>query len=78
MTGVSNVYLNGVNQVSGWSLATPNSLVFVSPPGPGVLIASTFSYAFVCRFEDDSLDFDQIMSNLWKVDSVKFRSVRTS
>ena len=28
VTSVSNVYLNGVEQASGWSLSTPNSLVF--------------------------------------------------
>jgi uncharacterized protein (TIGR02217 family) len=78
VTSVSNVYLNGVNQASGWSLTTPNSLVFATAPGSGVAIAATFAYAFVCRFDDDDMDFEQFMSNLWKVDSLKFKSVRTS
>jgi uncharacterized protein (TIGR02217 family) len=76
VTTVNNVYLNGVNQASGWSLTTPNSLVFVTPPGNGVVITATFSYAFQCRFDADDLDFEELMSNLWKVDSLKFRSVR--
>jgi uncharacterized protein (TIGR02217 family) len=78
VTSVSNVYLNGVNQASGWSLSTPNSLVFTSPPGSGVSIAATFAYAFQCRFDSDDMDFEQFMSALWKVDSLKFKSVRTS
>lgn len=78
VTGVSNVYLNGANQASGWSLSTPNSLVFTSAPGSGVSVAATFTYAFECRFDPDDQDFEEIMSNLWKVDSVKFKSVRTS
>jgi uncharacterized protein (TIGR02217 family) len=78
VTSVSNVYLNGVNQSSGWSLSTPNSLVFTTAPSSGVAIAATFTYAFQCRFSDDSQDFEQFMSNLWKADGVKFRSVRTS
>lgn len=78
VTGVSNVYLNGANQASGWSLSTPNSLVFTSAPGSGVSVAATFTYAFECRFDSDGQDFEEIMSNLWKVDSVKFKSVRTS
>jgi uncharacterized protein (TIGR02217 family) len=78
VTNVSNVYLNGVNQTSGWSLSTPNSVVFVSPPGSGVSIAATFAYAFQCRFDSDDMDFEQFMSALWKVDSLKFKSVRTS
>lgn len=78
VTGVSNVYLNGANQASGWSQSTPNSLVFTSAPGSGVSVAATFTYAFECRFDSDDQDFEEIMSNLWKVDSVRFKSVRTS
>ena len=78
VTSVSNVYLNGVNQASGWSLTTPNSLVFASAPGSGVAIAATFAYAFECRFDDDDLDFEEFMSNLWKLESLKFKSVRSS
>ena len=78
VTSVSNVYLNGVNQASGWSLSTPNSLVFASAPGSGVSIAATFAYAFQCRFDSDDQDFEQFMSALWKAESVKFKSVRTS
>jgi hypothetical protein len=75
---VSNVFLNGVNQPSGWSVVAPNSLLFTTAPGSGVHISATFTYAFQCRFDEDDMDFEQFMSNLWKVDSVKFRSVRTS
>jgi uncharacterized protein (TIGR02217 family) len=78
VTAVSNVYLNGVNQASGWSLSTPNTLTFGSAPGSGVAITATFTFAFVCRFDSDDMDFEQFMSALWKVDSLKFRSVRTS
>jgi uncharacterized protein (TIGR02217 family) len=76
VTSVSNVYLNSVNQASGWSLSTPNSLVFTTPPGAGVAITATFTYAFQCRFAADDLDFEEFMANLWKCDSLKFRSVR--
>jgi uncharacterized protein (TIGR02217 family) len=78
VTSVSNVYLNGVNQAAGWSLSTPNSLVFTSAPGGGASIAASFTYAFQCRFDSDDQDFEEFMSNLWKADSIKFRSVRTS
>jgi hypothetical protein len=75
---VSNVYLNGVNQASGWLLTSPNSLVFASAPGSGVAISASFAYAFECRFDGDDLDFEQFMQNLWKLESLKFKSVRTS
>jgi uncharacterized protein (TIGR02217 family) len=76
VTSVSNVYLNGVNQTSGWSLTTPNSLVFGTAPAYGAAITATFNYAFLCRFDGDDLDFEQFMANLWRADSVKFRSLR--
>lgn len=78
VTSVSNVYLNGVNQASGWSLVNPNSLVFTSAPGSGVAISASFAFAFQCRFDADDLDFEEFMQNLWTAKSVKFRSVRTS
>ena len=78
VTGVSNVYLNAVAQPSGWSLSAPNSLVFTSAPGSGVVVSADFSHAFQCRFDDDTADFEQFMSNLWALKSLKFRSVRSS
>jgi hypothetical protein len=75
---VTNVFLNNVNQPSGWSLSVPNSLVFATAPGPGVSVAATFTYAFECRFDSDDQDFEEFMSDLWQVDSIKFKSVRTS
>src|SRR6478752_1549297 len=78
VTSVSNVLLNNVSQASGWSLSAPNSLVFAAAPGSGISIAATFTYAFECRFDSDDQDFEEFMSNLWRVDSIKLKSVRTS
>ena len=78
VTSIANVYFNGVNHPSGWSLTAPNSLVFASAPASGIVITASFSYAFQCRFADDSEDFEQFMQNLWTVQSLKFRSVRSS
>ncbi len=77
VTTLSNVYLNGVHQSSGYSLTTPNTLTFGSPPGSGVVVSADFSYAFHCRFLDDQMDFEEFMSNLWKLGSMKFRSVKS-
>ena len=40
-----------------------------------MVISADFSYAFNCRFLDDQMDFEEFMSNLWKLESMKFRSV---
>ncbi|MGO4871813.1 MAG: DUF2460 domain-containing protein [Roseiarcus sp.] len=78
MTSVSEVTVGGVAQISGWSLVTPNSLVFATAPASGALIGASFNYAFQCRFDDDAADFEQFMQNLWTLQSLKFRSVRAS
>jgi len=77
VTSIATVYLNGVAQAAAaYSLTTPNTLVFATAPGSGVTVSADFSYAFNCRFLDDQMDFEEFMSNLWKLDSMKFRSVK--
>jgi hypothetical protein len=61
---------------TGWTLATPNTLNFAGAPLTGTAIAASFAYAFLCRFDGDDLDFEQFMSNLWRAESVKLRSLR--
>ena len=75
VTSVASVTLNGVS-VSNWTLIAPNVLSFSTAPAAGVLVAASFAYAFVCRFLDDSVEFENFMQNLWAAKSVKFRSVR--
>ena len=59
------------------SYALANGLVtFAAAPAVGAAIGWTGYFGFLCRFDDDKLDFEQFMQNLWKADSVKFRSVR--
>jgi len=76
VTTLSKVYLNGAPQASGYTLTAPNILTFTSAPGSGVIVSADFAYAFNCRFLDDQMDFEEFMSNLWKLDSMKFRSVK--
>jgi hypothetical protein len=78
VTSVAQVKVGGIVQGSGWWLSTPNSLVFATAPASGALIGASFTYAFQCRFDDDAADFEQFMQNLWTLQSLKFRSVRTS
>jgi hypothetical protein len=48
VTGVNNVYLNGVVQKSGFSLNTPNTLAFLTAPGAGTVIAADFRAGSAC------------------------------
>jgi hypothetical protein len=77
VTAIANVYLNGtVQSSSSYSLTAPNSLVFTSAPASGATVSADFSYAFNCRFLDDQMDFEEFMASLWRLESMKFRSVK--
>jgi Conserved hypothetical protein 2217 (DUF2460). len=77
VTAITAVTVAGAPQ-SGWSLTTPNLLTLSSAPAAGASVGVSFSYGFLCRFLDDMQDFENVMSGLWQVKSLKFRSVRTS
>jgi uncharacterized protein (TIGR02217 family) len=77
VTGIGHVYLNGIDQDTGWSLTEPNALTFSSPPATGAVITADFSFAYECRFLEDLADFENFMTDLWRVESLKFRSVRS-
>ena len=62
---------------SAYSITSPGGVVtFASPPAIGAALTWTGAYGFLCRFDADDLDFEQFMANLWKLESVKFRSLR--
>ena len=78
VTGTPTVYLDGVAQSgAAWTLAAPNVCGFVTAPTAGAVVTADCSYAFLCRFLDDNPDFEQMMSNIWELKSLKFRQVRT-
>jgi uncharacterized protein (TIGR02217 family) len=73
---VSHVYLDGVDQTAGWAVIQPNTLTFETAPASDVLVTADFTFAYQCRFVDDQNDFENFMAGLWKVQSLKFRSVK--
>lgn len=80
---VSNVYVDGVDQVGFWSVsnwgsATPGIITFSGghAPANGKAITATFTYYFPCRFSDDSVPFTNFMSQLWSVDKLSFMSIK--
>lgn len=74
---VTEATVAGVAQ-PGWALVSPNILAFSIPPAAGARIGASFSTAYLCRFLDDQQDFENISKDLWRVRSLRFRSVRTA
>lgn len=56
VTGTVKVALNGVQQVSGWSVNTQTGVItFTSAPANGVAVAAGFEFDVPVRFDTDTL-----------------------
>ena len=76
--GVTGVYLNGVAQPTGWSVAGgyAPALHFAAPPGAGVAVSADFNLLWLCRFAEDVADFENFQSLLWCWGTVKLQTTR--
>ena len=77
---VSAVYLNGVVQSGGYTVNTTAlapSVTFATAPAAGVAVTADFHWYFLCRFDDDSEDFEEFMAALYALRSLKLRTVRS-
>ena len=77
-SGVSAVYLDGVLQASGWSVSSGYlpAITFASPPGAGVAITADFGILWLCRFAEDVQDFEEFMTMLWALRTLRLMTVR--
>lgn len=79
---VSSVKINGAVQdpatysVGAFENATPGIITFTAAPGIGLSVTADFTFYYPCRFEDDTLEFEQFLHQLWKAGKVPFRSVK--
>ncbi len=56
VSGTVKVYLNGVEQMSGWSVNTGTGMVtFSAAPGGGVAVTADFEFDVPARFDTDRL-----------------------
>ena len=56
VTGTMKVYLDGVEQLSGWSVDTTTGLVtFSAPPAVGVEVTADFEFDVPVRFDTDHM-----------------------
>jgi hypothetical protein len=77
-SSVAAVYLNGVAQPNGWSVSSgyQPEITFTSAPSAGVGIAADFGVLWLCRFAEDVQDFEEFMTMLWALRTVRLVTVR--
>lgn len=73
------VFLDGEEVAPGpstWGISDDLlTLVFITAPGAGVVVSSTFHYYYRCRWISDSQEVEQFAQFIWSSASVRFRSV---
>jgi len=75
LTFLRGVRLDGV-PVANWSHTLPNVIHLPSAPPLGAVVSADFSYAWICRFASDTLDFEQFTHQLWSLQGVSVETVR--
>ena len=58
-----------------YTVTMPNQLVFGAAVASGTTVYFDGQFYFVCRFLDDTMDFEKFMHQIWSVGAVAFRSV---
>lgn len=88
---IAALYINGV-AANGWNWArwdgtfgfggapaapwTPGQIGFTTAPPAGAVISADFTFFWPCRFEEDSLEFEKFLFQLWQAKSVKIISLK--
>lgn len=54
----------------------PNSVVFDTAPGLGQEVKGSFSYYFLCRFEEDMQEYERFVYQLWQLNECTLRSIQ--
>jgi uncharacterized protein (TIGR02217 family) len=77
---VSAIFLDGVVQAGGYTVNATvfaASVTFTTAPASGVAVTADFDWTLLCRFDDDSEDAEEFMSQLYALQSLKLRTVRS-
>jgi uncharacterized protein (TIGR02217 family) len=72
---IEGIYVNGL-AVTDYTVNIGTGVVtFTTAPPNNASITATFSFYFICRFADDTEDFEQFMRQLWTLQELKLQSV---
>jgi len=77
VAGSVRVALNGVEQMSGWSVDTTTGIVsFTLAPGNGVIVRAGFEFDVPVRFDSDLLDVTLDLERLGSITSIPLLEIR--
>lgn len=61
---------------TSFTLGSRGLVTFTSAPGLNATITWSGKYYWVCRFDDDSLDFSKFNSDMWELGKLSFTSLK--
>lgn len=75
LDGPPDVYVDGVIKAPGgdYNIDAYGMVTFLAAPPVGTVLTWTGGYYYRCRFEQDSMDFDRFLWNLWEAKRVELR-----
>lgn len=77
VAGTVKVYVNGVEQDSGWTMDTTKGLVsFLAPPASGALVSADFEFDIPARFDTDYMPTSVDSFNSYSWNSISIIEVR--
>lgn len=75
VTTLSGVYFNG-QLTTGYTLSQdPAILHFTTAPISGANITWAGNYAYLCHFAEDTVDFNQLLYEIWELKSLRLETV---
>lgn len=77
---ITAIYYNGISQaLTNFAFGTVNNPGLITDSRGnitnGTVITADFSYFWRCRFEDDTLDFENFLYQAWTAKEIKLKSV---
>lgn len=71
--GTPAVSVNGA--LASYTLEANGYIVMNSAPPAGTILSWSGSFNYRVRFDDDGLEFDQFMANIWQAKEIRLKSV---
>jgi len=62
--------------ISAFTIGPRGSITFTTAPASGKALTWTGRFMFVCRFDDDTLELNQMMQSLWSQSGLSFTSTK--
>lgn len=78
VASVSAIKAAGSVIASGYTVGSTGIVTFVTAPAAGAVLTWSGAFYYRCRFDQDAADFEEFMSRLYNLKSLKFKGSPTN